>query len=234
MKNMKFAIPILILIIYSSIASASVGEVAGYLYFNFTNVNQPIANHWTLVNTGNTAVNFNLIQPKYDNSVILITTNITNGTIPANSRQTILVTSELLQPANFNGMISALFPSGGNLNLQISKQIYINDLNKSQTPKNAAIITKKLNATTEAPATGQNSLANATTTVQTTASTTLLPATTLSTTAPATAVPQTRGITPVASDLLMGAGGLALAVTAIAVGIAYSKRGAKSNSKNRK
>lgn len=236
MRNTIFIIPILVLIAYSSVASASVGEVAGYLYFNFTNINQQISNHWTLVNTGNTAVNFTVIQPKYDNSVILITTNITNGIIQANSRQTIQVTAKLLHPAAFSGMISALFPSGGNINLQITKQMYLNDLNRTQNPNNLVNTNETtLNITTKAPANaGLNATANATTTLQTTVSTTILPTTTLPATAPTTTAFQTQGLSPVESDLLITAGGAAIAVAAIAVGMAYSKRGAKDNSKKRK
>lgn len=233
MRNTKFIIPILILIAYSSVACASVGEVSGYLYFNFTNINQPISNHWTLVNTGNASVNFTIIPPKYDNSLILIETNITNGIILANSRQTILVTAKLLQPANFSGMIAALFPSGGNINLQISKQLYINDLNKSQTPKNAANTTKPLlNATTKTPSNALNIPANATTTIRATAPTTVLPTTALPTTTPTTTTLQAQGSTLSSNALLIGAG-IAIAGIAIAAAVVYSMRGSGNRKRRR-
>jgi len=226
MKNTKFIIPILILLAYLSVANASVGEVAGALYFNFTNLNQPIVNRWTLVNTGNAPVNFTVILPKYDGSVLIIETNITNGTIPANSLKAILVTSELKQPADFNGMISASFSSGGNINLQMSKQIYINDLNKSQTPKILVNTTKTATNTTTKTATNMtpNMATNVTTTVPATTPATK-PTTVLPSTAHTTTVPQAKGPTSGTSAPLIGAV-VAIAIVIVVV-LAYSRRGTR-------
>ena len=108
------------------VVSASVGEYAGFLYFNFTKTNQTLTNTWTLVNTGNTSVSFNVMFPSHDASSFLIQTNVLNGTIQANSIYPIQVSITELSPSTFSGMLSAFFQGSGNVAVQIQKQIYVN------------------------------------------------------------------------------------------------------------
>lgn len=123
---MKTLLLIAASIMLVGIASASVGEYAGFLYFNFTQTNQKLTSTWTLVNTGNTPVSFTVVLPSYNTSSLLIQTSVANGTIPANMNYPIQVSVTELAQTHFSGSISAAFKNMGNLNLQIDKQMYVN------------------------------------------------------------------------------------------------------------
>ncbi len=109
-----------------SIASASVGEYSGFLYFNFTQTNQKLTNTWTLVNTGTAPVSFNVVLPSYNASSMLIQTSVASGTIPANSDYPIQVSVTDLSPTSFNGFLSAAFQGSGNIAFHMNKQMYVN------------------------------------------------------------------------------------------------------------
>jgi len=121
--------------------SASVGETTGPLNFNFTQTGQKMTDIWTLVNTGNTSVSFNVILPKFDNTTMLIWTNISSGTIPANSFFPIKVNATEFKASSFNGIISAMFKGSGNINVEINKNIYVTNANQKDTTSTSTITT---------------------------------------------------------------------------------------------
>jgi hypothetical protein len=145
---MKAVLYIVISLMLLSIASASVGEYAGFLYFNFTKTNQKLTDTWTLVNTGNTSVSFNVLLPSYNTSSFLIQTSVANGTISANSIYPIQVSVTELSKSNFSfiGTLDAFFQGSGNIAIQIGKKMYVNFGHPSTTT------TSVLSTTTVPPA----------------------------------------------------------------------------------